>query len=465
MRGPAARAVVRGGRLRARHREIGDEIQQRLVQLGEIGGLGGPVVHLRVDVQRPVRTPRRAHVFVPDALQVRRLRARAAARDQQVAAVLEQQLDQPRVFRAVRGDPFVGRLVRARRGATLKGTQLASSCRSTRSSSVRVSAMCASRSAVHDFVRVGVERGGCERSRGSRAGSVGERSKPLKLVAAATSTIASVAPATCRPSRSMRAWPPPFSVTSSMRGESHSGIRAGVVVDHGLVAIVVVRIDVRRCASVQHAACSKLSRAVAERRREPRAERQEAGTIGREAQRDDLIRMAGDRFAGVGDAADRILHRRDARAEIQRAAIAAADVAVREGDVEIAERQIRLRVGAERLLRERVGFDVLARGDQAAQFRQDLLRLRVVPILRAARPERVFVQLEAFAADAAEDHGAEAAVADRKCFHPARCGTPIPERQRAVLRSRSQRKPTARLSAPRHSNPMRGRRAWRRPTR
>ena len=53
--------------------------------------LGRPVVHLGVDVDGVLAVPGRLELVVPDALQVGRLAAGAARRDQQVAAVLEEQ--------------------------------------------------------------------------------------------------------------------------------------------------------------------------------------------------------------------------------------------------------------------------------------------------------------------------------------------------------------------------------------
>ena len=94
VRRPAARAVHRRRGPRAGDRQITDEREERLVQLGEVGRFRRPVVHLGVDVDRVVRAPRRPHVVVPDALQVGGLRAGPARRDQQVAPVLEEQLDE-----------------------------------------------------------------------------------------------------------------------------------------------------------------------------------------------------------------------------------------------------------------------------------------------------------------------------------------------------------------------------------
>ena len=89
VRYPAAAAVVDGGGSCAGLAEAFDQVEQRPVALGEVAGLGVPVVHLGVDVGGPVGAPGRADLVVPDALQVGGLGAGARAGDQQVAAVLE----------------------------------------------------------------------------------------------------------------------------------------------------------------------------------------------------------------------------------------------------------------------------------------------------------------------------------------------------------------------------------------
>ena len=72
VRHPAARVVVGLRGLAARLDQRGDELVQRLVQLGEVADLGRPVVHLHVDVEVPVAVPRRLDFLGPDALQVGR---------------------------------------------------------------------------------------------------------------------------------------------------------------------------------------------------------------------------------------------------------------------------------------------------------------------------------------------------------------------------------------------------------
>ena len=73
---PTVGPVVDPGRFAPVDAHLLNEVEQRLVALGQIGRLGQPVVHLRVDVDRVVGTPRRTHLVVPDALEVGGLGAR-----------------------------------------------------------------------------------------------------------------------------------------------------------------------------------------------------------------------------------------------------------------------------------------------------------------------------------------------------------------------------------------------------
>ena len=70
------------------------EIEERGVALGQVGDLRRPVVHLRVDVDRVVRAPRRPDHVVPDALEISRDGVRLRASDEQIAPVLEEQAHQ-----------------------------------------------------------------------------------------------------------------------------------------------------------------------------------------------------------------------------------------------------------------------------------------------------------------------------------------------------------------------------------
>jgi len=88
---PAACAPVDAGGPGAGLGQVHHHRDQRLDALAQGRRLGGPVVHLRVDVDRVLAAPGRTHAVVPDALEVGRLCARPGAGDQQVASELEVQ--------------------------------------------------------------------------------------------------------------------------------------------------------------------------------------------------------------------------------------------------------------------------------------------------------------------------------------------------------------------------------------
>src|ERR1051326_6764679 len=87
--GPAAAAVVELRCLPTVDAQLVDQIEERFVTLGQVARLCRPVVHLGVDVQRPVRAPGRTDLVVPDALEIGGLRPRPRAGDEEIAAVLE----------------------------------------------------------------------------------------------------------------------------------------------------------------------------------------------------------------------------------------------------------------------------------------------------------------------------------------------------------------------------------------
>ena len=119
---PAAGAVMflRGDA--AGFAEFFEGFEERIVALGEIGALGGPVVHLGVDVAGVFGIPRRIEGIVPDALQVGGLAACAGRADEQVAAVLEEQRGECRVLAVLeRGDAAVGRRLGGGGAAEIEG--------------------------------------------------------------------------------------------------------------------------------------------------------------------------------------------------------------------------------------------------------------------------------------------------------------------------------------------------------
>ena len=86
---PPARAVVHPGSAAARLDQFSHHAQQGFVAFAEVGHFGGPIVHLGVDVDGVLRLPGWGHGVVPDALQVGGLRAGAGGGDQQVAPILK----------------------------------------------------------------------------------------------------------------------------------------------------------------------------------------------------------------------------------------------------------------------------------------------------------------------------------------------------------------------------------------
>ena len=79
MEHPSAGTVHLGGGLGTRHRNVSYHFDKRVVTLGEIGHLGGPVVHLDVDVGGVFGVPGGilAGVGIPYALKIGRLGSRA----------------------------------------------------------------------------------------------------------------------------------------------------------------------------------------------------------------------------------------------------------------------------------------------------------------------------------------------------------------------------------------------------
>ncbi len=197
---------------------------------------------------------------------------------------------------------------------------------------------------------------------------------------------------------------------------------------HGL--IVVARIDVSRRASAQAQIQVPLFRRGAKQAREARDERQPSRTIGREVDGEDLRRVAREDFARERGVAHLVSQRRDACREIEFTTIVAPDVAVLEDKRQIAERLIGLRERSHHLPGQTIRRDIIGGKDRLSDLRQHRARLRVIPVLGTSGPQRVVVQLQPFLGDTAEDHRAQAPVANGQGFDPALCGPPIPERRR-----------------------------------
>src|ERR1700722_17916735 len=79
---PAFAVIVHAGRFSASYLQIADQTPQRLLHLPQISRVSLPVVHFEIDICRPLAAPCRAHILVPDSLEVCRLAPWPGRRDQ-----------------------------------------------------------------------------------------------------------------------------------------------------------------------------------------------------------------------------------------------------------------------------------------------------------------------------------------------------------------------------------------------
>ena len=86
---PSVGAVHDARGLMTRLADIADEREEGCVEVGEVGDLRRPVVHLTVDVGGVFGVPVGEHLVVPDALQGGRLATRLRGADEEVSAKLE----------------------------------------------------------------------------------------------------------------------------------------------------------------------------------------------------------------------------------------------------------------------------------------------------------------------------------------------------------------------------------------
>ena len=65
------------------------QFKQRQVTFRQIAAFCGPVIHLRIDIDRKPAAPCRPHILIPDALKIQRQRAFSAACNHQIPSVIE----------------------------------------------------------------------------------------------------------------------------------------------------------------------------------------------------------------------------------------------------------------------------------------------------------------------------------------------------------------------------------------
>ena len=140
--------------------------------------------------------------------------------------------------------------------------------------------------------------------------------------------------------------------------------------------------------------------------------------------------MTREDFSRVSYAAGAVRDARHGRVEVELPAVVGDRALVIERETEIAERLKRFqtrRTSHQFLFGERVGFHGHACKQQATDLRQRGERIGIVAVARRSHPERFFIQLNPFAAHAAEEHRADPAVAERERVVPLRRRRTVPK--------------------------------------
>ena len=411
MRDPAAGAVHLARRSRPGDRQVLDQRRERIHRLLEIRGERRPVVHLGVDVDRVLAAPRRREAVVPDPLQVGRLRPWARAGDEQVARVLEVERSERRVAAlGERLDTLVDGHRRARRRAEVERHAI---------EELSIVADVGVTQRVDRLDGGAIERG--RDRRGRVAADVVEalvarrrRDEQRDRVGAAhdDGIIGRGSRAAARQHANA-----PFEAQRAGHRLSVGG-RAAAVAVHAAHHEIAVR---RRLDGG------------ALRRRQPRLERDPAGTARREVDDDHAIRRAGEHLPRERRPPCRVGHVRRRRGEVQIAAISLDGIDGVERQVQVAERLVRhlrerLRHHALAGQCRRIGVATLAQ--QPPHVRDRGLGVGIHRVVGTAGPQRGLVELQALVGHPAEDHRAETPVADGQRAHPLRARRAARQRRR-----------------------------------
>ena len=169
------------------------------------------------------------------------------------------------------------------------------------------------------------------------------------------------------------------------------------------------------------------------RRRQPRLERDPAGTARREVDDDHAIRRAGEHLPRERRLPCRVRHVRRRRGKVQIAAISLDRIDRVERQVQVAERLVRhlrerLRHHALAGQCRRIGVATLAQ--QATHVRDRGLGVGIDRVVGTAGPQRRLVELQALVGHPAEDHRSETPVADGQRTHPLRARRAARQRRR-----------------------------------
>ena len=91
MRHKTPAVIVNGSRFLSFLTDFFHKAEIRLRTLSQVAALGMPVIHLGIDIDRPVAAPGSAQLPAPDSLQVGGKASFSGGSDEQIPSVLEKQ--------------------------------------------------------------------------------------------------------------------------------------------------------------------------------------------------------------------------------------------------------------------------------------------------------------------------------------------------------------------------------------
>ena len=388
----------------AGHGEVVHHSYERPDALGEVAGFGGPVVHLGVDVDGVFATPRRVRAFVPQPLQARRLTAGTRGRDEKVAAVLVVERGQLRV------EAF-GEVLDALVRGQFHGCAL-SEIKSDAAEQLLVIGL------VRDVQRV--------EGLPARCGDLPFR-RAFRIATEVGEGVVT---------RRSGDQQHDFVRVGHGHGPLPGGSRAafgddpdaGLIFQRALDAISLAA----HAAHDQRIAAFGLHRG-RHRRPHARCEGNLPGLIGLQPHDDHPFRRARKNFPRVAHAFACVIHRGRSRREIQNAPVVFYGRCSGKVDQQIAHGLIRHlfeRSSHDLRVNESFGRRIVAFKNQPPHLGERVRRVGIHGVIRPACPERAFVQLQPLLVHAAENHRADATVADGQRLDPLFRRLAIPEAQR-----------------------------------
>ena len=155
---------------------------------------------------------------------------------------------------------------------------------------------------------------------------------------------------------------------------------------------------------------------------------QKARFFARQPNDDHLVRGRRKHLALEQAACRAIGNARNGCIQIQLAAIVRCAGAAVNFQEQIAERLVRLVVRTLHLFAKRVSFMIVFVVEhEPAYIGENGACIRIIPVVGSARPEGVFVELQAFGIESAEHHGTQASIPDGKRVGPGWCRLPVPK--------------------------------------